>query len=77
MLEVFALRDIVPRRFAGRLQGEDGELRIEVDVHGLSAAEAGKLAQRLRAMVCVERVLLRTPATRLAPARRAAAGSLS
>ncbi len=63
VLELFALRGLVPYRFEGRAVAGGG-LRVDVSVAALSDVQANHLAARLRNIVLVESVLLRQPALR-------------
>ncbi len=63
VLELFALRGLVPSRFHGRVMA-DGRLQIDIAVGGLDAGQATHLAARLRNIILVESVLLRPPAMR-------------
>lgn len=62
VIELFALRDLVPSRVSSRLvEGTDPELRIDLDVAGLEDQEAEHLARRLGQFPCVLRVLVDRP----------------
>lgn len=56
LIELFALRSLLPRRWAAEVRGSALDVRIEVP--GLAPGQAQQLAQRMRQMVLVERVLL-------------------
>jgi hypothetical protein len=57
VLEMFALRNVVPRRGYGRTAGQArGSFRIDVETDALSGQVAERMAERLRAMVPVEAV---------------------
>jgi len=71
VLEQFAKRGLVPARFDGAVGGPaDGELTIDLQVDGLAAETAEHVAQCLRGLYLVERVLLSRKA-RAAEARLA------
>lgn len=55
VLELFAKRNLVPSRFHGAVEGAD--LSIDIQVSGLEADTAEHIAQCLRNIVHVERVL--------------------
>ena len=63
VLELFALRSLVPSRFHGQVMA-DGRLQIDIAVGGLDVGQATHLAARLRNIILVESVLLRQPAMR-------------
>jgi len=62
VLEVFALRDLMPRRVEvaqfgdGRPRVPENEFAIEVEVSGLDYAAAEPIARKLRAIICVRSV---------------------
>jgi hypothetical protein len=59
VLEMFALRDLIPHHVMCReVAGDDPELLIEVRVRGLEADHARHLAQRMRNIVPVKQVAL-------------------
>ena len=59
VLEMFALRDLIPHHVMCREgAGDDPELFIEVRVHGLVADHARHLAQRMRNIVPMQQVVL-------------------
>lgn len=63
VLEMFALRSVVPRRVQGRTVGQPrGSFRIHVETDALSAQAANRMAERLRTLVPVENVRARRPA---------------
>ena len=69
VLEMFALRNVVPRRVHGRAVGQArGSYRIDVETDALSGHAAERMAERLRSMVPVETVRARRR-TRLQRAR--------
>ncbi len=69
VLELFAKRGLVPRRFHGDLVGAGADgLVIDVQVDGLAADTAEHVAASLRGLVAVDRVLTATK-------RRAAAAA--
>ena len=55
VLGLFAKRGIVPARFHGGAAGD--ELAIDVQVRGLDAGTAAHIAECLRGLVAVDRVL--------------------
>jgi hypothetical protein len=58
VLELFAKRGLVPRRFHGDVVGDGpGGLVIDIQVDGLGEDNAAHVANCLRAFVHVERVL--------------------
>lgn len=57
LLEVFALRSLMPERWRAERRG--GELCVEIEIAGMAPAEAERLATRMRGMVLVQRVLTR------------------
>ena len=60
VLEMFALRNVVPRRVHGRTVGQPrGSFRIDVETDALSVQAADRMAERLRTMVPVEAVRAR------------------
>jgi len=59
VLEMFALRDLIPYHVMCReVVGADPELLIDVRVRGLEADHARHLAQRMRNIVPVQQVAL-------------------
>lgn len=56
ILNLFALRNLVPCRVRSRVMGE--RMQIDVDVQGLDSREAELIAQRMRALVGVSAVRL-------------------
>lgn len=59
VLEVFALNGLVPARCHSHTMSEaDGRLAIDLQVEGIDRLKADRLAQRLRAVVLVESVLM-------------------
>jgi acetolactate synthase regulatory subunit len=73
VLELFAKRGLVPGRFHADMTGaRSGGLEIDVQVTGLDDAAAGHVANCLRGLFDVERVLVATKQA----ARTAAAGAL-
>lgn len=56
VMELFALRSLLPRRWSAEMRGTEIDLRIEVP--GLDPGQAQHLAQRMRQMVLVRRVML-------------------
>ena len=60
VLELFALRNVVPRRVLGRTVGQSADtFRIDVETDALTARAADQMAERLRSMVPVEAVRAR------------------
>ena len=60
VLEMFALRNVVPRRVVGRTVGQSADtFRIDVETGALTARTADQMAERLRSMVPVEAVRAR------------------
>ena len=60
VLEMFALRSVVPRRVHGRTVGQPrGSFRIDVETDALTAHDADRMAERLRTLVPVESVRVR------------------
>lgn len=59
VVELFALRDLVPHAVSSRLDGRrEPELRIDVDVCGLADNEAEHIARRIDQFMPVISVLL-------------------
>ena len=59
LIELFAKRNLVPASVQARLVGpERDQLAIDVQIDGLDPGLAEILAERMRQMVSVERVLL-------------------
>jgi len=56
LIELFALRSLLPRRWAAEVRGAELDVRIEVP--DLDPGQAQHLAQRMRQMVLVRRVML-------------------
>ncbi len=56
VMELFALRSLLPRRWSAEVRGTELDVRIEVP--GLDPDQAQHLAQRMRQMVLVRRVML-------------------
>ena len=60
VLEMFALRNVVPRRVLGRTVGQSADtFRIDVETDALTARTADQMAERLRTMVPVKAVRAR------------------
>ncbi len=60
VLELFALRNVVPRRVMGRTVGRSADtFRIDVETDALTAGDADHIAERLRTLVPVEAVRAR------------------
>ena len=60
VLELFALRNVVPRRVIGRTVGQSAEIfRIDVETDALDARTADRMAERLLTMVAVMAVRAR------------------
>lgn len=59
VVELFAKRGLVPKSVHARLAGaaEDGSLLIDVQIDGLDPDTAERIADALRQIVAVERVL--------------------
>ena len=57
LLELFAARSIVPERWRAERVGTD--LRLAIEVADMDRLEAERLAERMRQMVLVHRVLTR------------------
>ena len=58
VLEVFAKRGLVPSQWHSTLAGRDGEeLQIDVQIEGVDAVLAHRLAETLRQVVAVRSVL--------------------
>ena len=57
LLELFAARSIVPERWRAERVGE--ELRLAIEVADMDRLEAERLAERMRQMFLVHRVLTR------------------
>lgn len=67
VMEVFALHGFVPSRCHAQRTRERGDrLAIDLQMEGVDQRQADKLAQRLRAIVVVESVLLSEKAFALA-----------
>ncbi len=58
VVELFALRNIVPERVRLDRAGLKDELRIDVEVAGLAFHDAGNIARRMRTFPTVVGVLL-------------------
>jgi hypothetical protein len=57
LLELFAARSIVPERWRAERVGE--ELRLAIEIADMESLEAERLAERMRQMIHVHRVLTR------------------
>ncbi len=65
VLELFAKRGVVPSRFEAALAGpDDDEMTVDVQVAGLLPETAEHIAQSLRQMVYVDRVLTAVKSSR-------------
>lgn len=61
VLATFAKRGLVPSHWHSRVGGADGdELQIDIQMSGLSAALSEQIAQAMRQIIYVERVLTST-----------------
>ena len=64
VVELFVLRDLVPRHVACQLIEERSELRIDLEVDGLKPSEAEHVARRMRQFPPVIGVLMQQDGVR-------------
>ncbi len=57
VLEFFVINDLVPRRVESALNGSGSTMHVTIEIDGLCAELAGRLAARMAALVAVSNVV--------------------